>query len=98
MRELRFGWDEGKNAANRRKHGLSFEEAATVFYDDHALLIDDPDHSAQEERFLLLDLSASARTLVVCHSYREVEDLIRIISARKADRQERERYNRSLQP
>jgi uncharacterized DUF497 family protein len=96
--ELRFGWDEGKNAANRRKHGVSFQEAATVFYDDSALLIDDPDHSEQEERFLLLGLSASARTLVVCHCYREAEDRIRIISARKADRQERERYNRSLQP
>jgi uncharacterized DUF497 family protein len=98
VRELRFGWDESKNAANRRKHGVSFEEAATVFYDDHALLIDDPDHSEQEERFLLMGLSASTRTLVVCHCYREVEDRIRIISARKADRQERERYNRSFQP
>lgn len=98
MGELRFGWDEEKNVANRRKHGVSFQEAATVFYDDYALLIDDPDHSEQEERFLLLGLSTSARTLVVCHCYREAEDRIRIISARKADRQERERYNRNFQP
>lgn len=98
MRELRFRWDEAKKVANRRKHGISFEEAATVFYDDRALLIDDPDHSEEEERFLLLGLSSALRLLTVCHCYRETEGVIRIISARKADRQEREHYTRRRRP
>ena len=92
MAELRFAWDERKNAANRRKHGVSFEEAQTVFSDDRALLISDPGHSHDEDRFVLLGLSAAARTLVVCHCYREADDVIRIISARKADHAERGAY------
>ena len=94
MADLRFGWDERKSRGNRRKHGVSFEEAQTVFSDEHALFIADPDHSATEDRFLLLGLSSQLRTLVVCHCYREREDLIRIISARKADSEERALYNR----
>jgi uncharacterized DUF497 family protein len=90
---LRFEWDERKNAANKRKHGVSFEEAQTVFYDDRALLADDPDEE-DEDRFVLLGLSAGLRTLVVCHCYREDDELIRIISARKAHREERRDYDR----
>jgi len=93
MTELRFEWDERKNRDNKRKHGISFEEAKTVFSDDHALLIDDPEHSAEEDRFILLGLSADLRTLVVCHCYRG-GDLIRLISARAATRRERELCNR----
>jgi uncharacterized DUF497 family protein len=77
---------------HRTKHGVSFEEAQTVFLDDHALLIDDPDHSDGEERFVLLGLSSTLRALVVCHCYRRGGEVIRIISARKADPQERALY------
>jgi uncharacterized DUF497 family protein len=94
MAELRFAWDERKNASNQKKHGVSFEEAQTVFSDEHALLIADPDHSEDEDRFVLLGLSSTLRTLVVCHCYREEESVIRIISARKADRAERSEYSR----
>ena len=92
MSELRFDWDPRKSAANKRKHGVTFEEAATVFSDENALLIADPDHSDEEDRFVLLGLSASLRTLVVCHCYRSGGDVIRIISARKADRSEQALY------
>ena len=91
---LRFEWDQSKNGLNQRKHGISFEEAMTVFSDEHALLIDDPDHSQHEERFLLLGLSSSLRTMVACHCYRGSRDIIRIISARRATGPERARYNR----
>jgi len=90
--DLRFDWDARKNAANKRKHGVSFEEARTVFYDDRALLIEDPDDEAEEDRFVLLGISAALRTLVVCHCYREKDSLIRIISARKANTKERKDY------
>lgn len=63
MEDIRFEWDPRKNAANQRKHGVSFEEAQTVFSDERALLIDDPDHSAEEDRFIMLGLSAALRTL-----------------------------------
>jgi hypothetical protein len=89
---LRFEWDERKNAQNRRKHGVSFEEARTVFLDERALLIGDPDHSEDERRFVLLGLSSAVRMLLVCHCYRRQGDVIRIISARRADRQERIQY------
>ena len=98
MRDLQFDWDPKKDAANQRKHGVSFEEASTVFSDEHALLIDDPGHSEEEERFILLGLSAGLRTLVVCHCYREEHDVIRLISARKASRKERETYGRRWRP
>ncbi len=94
MANLRFDWDARKNAANKRKHGVSFEEARTVFYDDRALLIEDPDEDDEEDRFVLLGISAALRMLVVCHCYREKDSLIRIISARKANRKEREDYDK----
>ncbi len=94
--ELRFEWDEGKNSVNQRKHGVSFEEAASVFSDEHALFMADPDHSDEEDRFLLLGLSSTLRLLVVCHCFRQSDDVIRIISAQKADRSEQATYNRRL--
>ncbi len=93
MSSLRFEWDEKKNAANRRKHGISFAEARTAFLDQDARLIPDPEHSDEEERFVLLGLSISVRLLVVCHCYRQDGDVVRIISARKADRDEIEQYH-----
>jgi uncharacterized protein len=92
VQDLRFEWDQGKNVHNQRKHGVSFEEAETVFLDDHALLLDDPDHSRREDRFILLGLSAAVRVLVVCHCYRASGNVIRLISARKATATERKRY------
>ena len=89
---LRFEWDPRKAAANFRKHGVSFEDAESVFADERARLIDDPDHSADEDRFLLLGLSSSLRLLVVAHCYREAGGIIRIISARKATREEQRFY------
>jgi uncharacterized DUF497 family protein len=89
----RIEWDEGKNALNKRKHGVSFEEASTVFADEHALLLADPDHSTEEDRFILMGFSASLRILVVCHCYRRGEEIIRIISARKATKSERVQYS-----
>ena len=92
MSALRFEWDSAKASANKRKHGISFEEARTVFLDEQAKLIDDPDHSADEDRFILLGLSASLRLLLVCHCYREAGNVIRIISARKATAREGKFY------
>lgn len=89
---LRFDWDDAKNAENKRKHRIAFEEAATVFYDERAVLIDDDNEGAAEERFVLIGLSASLRVLLVCHTYRRREQLIRLISARKANRAERTDY------
>ena len=93
MQDLRFEWDQRKNTQNKRKHGVSFEEAETVFLDDRALLLDDPDHSGREERLVLLGMSATLRMLVVCHCYRASGHVIRLISARKATATERESYN-----
>ncbi len=90
---IEFQWDEWKHAANKCKHGIGFDEAQTVFHDPCALLIEDPEHSIDEDRFVLLGLSASLRTLVVCHCYRENDAVIRIISARRANRVERAQYN-----
>jgi hypothetical protein len=89
---MRFEWNQQKNAANQKKHGISFEEARSVFFDDHAILYDDPDHSEEEERFLLLGLSAGLRLLVVVHCLREGDEVIRIISARRATKREMEEY------
>ncbi len=94
MPDFRFEWDSRKEAQNRRKHRVSFAEAETVFADEHALLINDPDHSIEEDRFLLLGVGARLRVLVVAHTYREAEAVVRIISARKATRRERDIYNR----
>ena len=91
---LKFTWDEQKEAANRQKHGVSFDEARTVFFDEHARLIADPDSSDDEDRFILLGYSERPRLLVVCHCYRENDVIIRIISARKATRPEKNTYGR----
>lgn len=93
MSDLRFVWDARKARENERKHKVTFEEAQTVFLDDHALLVADPDHSDDEDRFLLLGVSSRLRVLTVCHCYRETESVIRIISARKADRAEKREYS-----
>ena len=90
--EIRFAWDENKNQINQKKHGISFDEAKTVFYDEEALIIDDPAHSQEEDRFLILGFSQRANLLVVCHCYRESDRVIRIISARKATRTEAKQY------
>ena len=92
MDTLHFEWDEHKNEINRRKHHISFEEAQTVFYDDCALVIDDPEHSEEEDRFIILGFSNRANLLVVCHCYRASETVIRIISARKATKKESQEY------
>lgn len=91
---MKFVWDEPKAIANRKKHKVYFEEAQTVFDDPDALRIYDPDHSDEEERFLLLGLSSGIRMLVVCHCYRESDEQIRIISARKATKAESMTYER----
>lgn len=91
---IRFEWDENKNQLNQRKHGVSFEEAKTVFYDEEALIRDDPEHSEEEERFIMLGLSNKANLLIVCHCYRASETVIRIISARKATKTESKYYRR----
>ena len=94
MDEIVFEWDEKKNETNKKKHGVSFEEAQTVFYDAEALMIDDPEHSQEEERFIILGFSSRANMLVVCHCYRADETVIRIISARKATKNETNQYNK----
>lgn len=87
-----FEWDENKNIANKQKHNISFEEARTVFYDENALIISDPEHSESEERFIILGLSSQANLLIVCHCYRSADSIIRIISARKATKTEIKYY------
>ena len=92
MIELRFEWDENKDKSNIQKHGVSFDEARTVFYDEHAIQFFDPDHSESEDRFLLLGTSFKLKTLVICHCFRQEETVVRIISARKADKDEEQIY------
>ena len=94
MDTLKFEWDENKNILNQRKHNISFDEAATVFFDDLALVIPDPEHSETEERFIILGMSSRAHLLVVCHCLRESESVIRIISARKATKTESSFYGK----
>ena len=98
MGDLRFEWDPAKATANVRKHGVSFNEAQTVFDDERALLLDDPDHSATEDRFVLLGLSAMLRMVVVIHCYRQNDEVIRLISARKATRAEQRQYEERWRP
>jgi uncharacterized protein len=93
---LRFDWDELKNKANRAKHGVWFEEAQSVFSDVHARLFHDPEHSEDEDRFLLLGLSSAARPLVVVHCYRGADSMVRIISARKATKKEVRFYEEGI--
>lgn len=92
MKELRFQWDKKKEKSNIEKHGVSFEESRTVFNDENAILFFDPDHSEDEDRFLLLGMSLKLRVLIVCHCFRESETVIRIISARRADNEEENEY------
>jgi uncharacterized DUF497 family protein len=92
MKELRFEWDPRKGAANAAKHGVTFEEAKTVGYDEDALLIDDPDHSKSEERFILMGARAQSRVLVMVHCYRRGGSTIRLISARRAGTKEQKPY------
>lgn len=90
--DLVFEWDDAKDRTNRQKHGVSFEQARSAFLDENARVMPDPEHSDEEDRFVLLGLSASLLILVVCHCYREDGSVIRIISARKADREEQRQY------
>ena len=92
MNTIKFEWDENKNKINQKKHNISFEEAKTVFYDDNAILFDDPDHSIGEERFLIIGISQTEKLCIVSHCYREKDDIIRIISARKATKTESKIY------
>ena len=93
MDMLHFEWDPQKDLINQKKHGVSFAEASTVFEDVNALVINDPEHSEDEERFVILGFSLQANLLVVCHCYRASESVIRIISARKATKNETKQYN-----
>ena len=96
MSAIRFTWDAAKAEKNRRKYGVSFEEAVTVFADENGRLKHDPDHSQSEDRFILLGFSAKLRLLTVCHAYRQNAERIRIISARKATPTERKQYGSYL--
>ena len=91
---LLFEWDDEKAKINLERHHISFAEAKSIFYDEHARLISDDDNSENEERFLLLGMSFSPRLLLVCHCYRENDGIIRIISARKSTRREAQMYRR----
>lgn len=90
---MHFEWDPQKDLTNQKKHGVSFAEASTVFEDVNALVISDPEHSVNEERFIILGFSLQANLLVVCHCYRASESVIRIISARKATKNETRQYH-----
>ena len=92
---MTFEWDENKNAINKRKHGVDFLEASSVFFDDNAIMFDDPDHSEEEERFLLIGMSKSLKVLTVCHCYRDCDEIIRLISARIATKTEADYYNQN---
>ncbi len=89
---ISFSWDDQKSEANRKKHGVSFDEAKTVFYDESAIRYFDPDHSEEEDRFLMVGMSQKLRIIIVCHCFRENDSVIRIISARKATKSEEEVY------
>ncbi|MBL1277531.1 MAG: BrnT family toxin [Ectothiorhodospiraceae bacterium] len=92
MKQLEFEWDTKKDTSNNKKYGVTFDEARTVFFDENAVQFFDPEHSEEEDRFILLGSSFSLKTLVVCHCYRKSETVIRIISARKADKDEEQYY------
>jgi uncharacterized protein len=96
MNAIQFEWDEKKAKSNLKKHGVSFSEAQSVFDDDAARLIPDPDHSEEEERFILLGISCSLKILVVVHCYRDQDSVIRLISARKATKSEAKQYKEFL--
>ncbi len=92
MNMIGFEWDEDKSRQNKKKHGVSFEEAQSVFYDERAIEYYDPDHSKDEDRFIMLGISIKTRVLVVCHCYRKNDAMIRIVSARKAEKNEENEY------
>lgn len=92
MEDIVFVWDRNKSAANKKKHGVSFEEAQSVFYDENAVEYYDPDHGKDEDRFIMLGLSVKLRILVVCHCLKNEGATIRIISARRATRSEAKHY------
>lgn len=92
MNHLKFEWDNNKDKINSKKHGVSFDEAQTVFYDEYAIQFFDPDHSENEDRFLLLGMSFKLKTLIICHCFKQEETIVRIISARKADKDEEQAY------
>ena len=94
MNYIEIVWNDKKNKLNQQKHGISFTEAKTVFFDENARLISDTEHSLYEERFILLGLSNVLKMLIVVHSYREDNEVVRIISARKATKNETKLYNR----
>jgi uncharacterized DUF497 family protein len=91
MHEIKFEWDAGKKKSNLRKHGISFEEARTAFSDEKAVQFFDPDHS-EEDRFILLGMSFKLRVIIMCHCFRENETIVRLFSARKADKGEEQEY------
>jgi len=92
MKKLVFEWDEKKGKSNNKKHDITFEEAQAVFLDEYAIHFYDPEHSEDEGRFILLGTGFKSKTLVVCHCFREEETKVRIISARKADKDEQQVY------
>jgi hypothetical protein len=92
MNELTFEWNSKKAKSNEARHGVSFEEAKTVFYDERALVIPDPDHSKLEGRFIIMGMSVPSRVLVVVHCFRSNNNVIRIISARRAGTSEKKPY------
>lgn len=85
---MRFEWDKAKNEGNIKKHGVDFNDAKSVFYDENAKIIDDPDHSELEDRFVIIGMDYKFRILLVCHCFRDEDEVIRIISARKATKNE----------
>ena len=97
MRSEKFEWDENKNQINIKKHGISFEEAEAVFDDDNAIYLDDEEHSQEEARFVVIGRNEKQKTLVVCHCYRDSGTIIRLISARKADKLETDWYYGGMQ-
>ena len=92
MDMIKFEWDENKNRTNQQKHGISFDEAKTVFYDENAILFDDPEHSREEERFLIIGVTTNEKICIASHCYKDNDKKIRLISARKATKSERKTY------
>ena len=91
-----FEWDNSKNKTNLKKHGIDFQEAQTVFYDENGILFDDPEHSTDENRFIIIGKSIKSNICLVCHCYRQENEVIRIISARKATKREVDRYAKGI--
>lgn len=92
MDDIKFEWDQNKSRTNKKKHGITFEEASSVFLDESGIVFEDPEHSENEERFLILGFSESARMLLVCYCLRSRDTIIRIISARRATKAEEQQY------